>query len=137
MQAYRGLFQRRPMAAVGMGIAMFSLVGIGFTPPTIGFMGKFYIFKEAVQHGFALVAITAVLASVISAFYYLSLVKTMFMDKVDGTEKVELIGDAPKPATTAKAAGVVITRAVLVASCVLIFVFGIFPKLFLGIGFDF
>lgn len=131
MSAYRGLVYRRPLPALGMAIAMFSLVGIGFTPPTIGFMGKFYIFKEAVQVGFVGLAVVAVLASVISAFYYLSLVVTMFMRTEEGTETTALAGTDAVPM---QMSGLLLTRVVLVAASILIFIFGIFPQWFIGLG---
>ncbi len=131
MAAYRGLVYRRPLPAIGMAIAMFSLVGIGFTPPTIGFMGKFYIFKEAVQVGFIGLAVVAVLASVISAFYYLSLVVTMFMREEERVAHVPLAGTPEAPV---QVGGEVLTRMVLVTASILIFVFGIFPQLFIGLG---
>ncbi len=131
MAAYRGLVYRRPLPAAGMAIAMFSLVGIGFTPPTIGFMGKFYIFKEAVQVGFVGIAVIALLASVISAFYYLNLVVTMFMRAETKPAEAPLAGTPEAPV---QVGGELLARVVLVTACVLIFVFGIFPQLFIGLG---
>lgn len=131
MQAYRGLVYRRPVAAIGMALAMLSLVGIGFSPPTIGFMAKFYLFKEAVQHGFVLVSVIAVLASVVSAFYYLGLVVKMFMEEVDETQAVRLAGMRSDGATTAFEA---VTPVVLVAVAVIVFALGMFPNVFLSIS---
>ncbi len=130
MKAYRGLFYRRRVPAIGMAVAMFSLVGIGFTPPTIGFMGKFYLFKEAVQDGFILMAVIAVLASVISAFYYLGLVVSMFMTEREDElpEGMGLAGAAP----VSLASQNVLTRVVLMTCAVLIFVFGLLPTMFIS-----
>lgn len=132
MQAYRGLFFRKPAAAAGMAIAMFSLVGIGFTPPTIGFMGKFYLFKEAVQYDFVGIAVIAVLASAISAYYYLSLVVTMFMRQVDDTQAVRLAGLRKESVKLFSFDSM--TRIVLFASSILIFILGVFPGMFLSLG---
>ena len=55
---------------------MFSLTGI---PPTAGFVGKFMIFSAAVQSGFTWLAALMVVASVISAYYYLKVVVSMYM----------------------------------------------------------
>lgn len=129
MAAYRGLFYRRPMAAFGMALVMFSYVGIGFTPPTIGFMGKYYLFKEAVRYDLVGIAVIAVLTSVISAFYYLNLVVTMFMRSPEGEgEKVALVPAGRTPLESP------ITTAVLVGCCVLIFVLGFAPYLFIQLS---
>lgn len=132
MAGYRGLIFRNPLAATGMAIAMFSLVGIGFTPPTIGFMGKFYLFKEAVQHGYVVIACIAVLASVISAFYYLSLVVTMFMRDQTQEGAVRLAGLREQRFTFLSSDSV--TRMLLGVCSVLIFLFGIYPQGFIGLA---
>ncbi|CAN5196312.1 NADH-quinone oxidoreductase subunit N [soil metagenome] len=125
MGAWRGLIHRKPMAAVGMALAMFSLLGI---PPTVGFMGKFFIFKEAVQYGFTGIAIVAMLASVASAFYYLSLVVTMFMREEDEVSGVGLAG--VRAAAPQLWTGELFARVFLTISCALVIVFGIAPGLF-------
>lgn len=135
MAAYRGLFQRKPVAAFGMAIAMFSLVGIGFTPPTIGFMAKFYLFKEAVQYGLVEIAVIAVLASVISAFYYLSLVVTMFMKEPRSEDGIALAGSREE--RTALSSGDGMVRLALASAAILIFVIGFYPGLFLSLGYQF
>jgi len=133
MEAYRGLFWRNPGAAFGMGIAMFSLVGIGFTPPTIGFMGKFYLFKEGVQYGFTAVVVIAVLASVVSAFYYLGLVTRMFMREPEtGDGAVALCGTGAHQCGLFTSAS--FTRMYLIGAGILIFVLGLLPWLFIGVG---
>ena len=132
MGAYRGLVRRKPVAALGMAITMFSLLGI---PPTVGFMGKFYVFKEAVQHGFVEIAIIGVLASVVSAFYYLGLVVTMFMREESEVEKgVSLAGMRAEPGGVLSAASA--SRITLVGTAVLVFLFGILPGLFFALDFN-
>jgi NADH-quinone oxidoreductase subunit N len=64
--------------AVWMAIVMFSMAGI---PPLAGFFGKMFVFKAAVDAGLWTLAIVGVLASVVSAFYYLRIVKVMFFDE--------------------------------------------------------
>jgi NADH-quinone oxidoreductase subunit N len=64
--------------AVWMAIFMFSMAGI---PPLAGFFGKMFVFKAAVDAGLWTLAIVGVLASVVSAFYYLRIVKVMFFDE--------------------------------------------------------
>ena len=55
---------------------MFSLAGI---PPTAGFVGKFYVFMEAINAGYVYMAVIAVVFSAISAFFYLRVVMYMYM----------------------------------------------------------
>jgi NADH-quinone oxidoreductase subunit N len=74
--AYAGLSRRRPALAAAMAIFMLSLTGI---PPTGGFIGKFYIFKSAMNAEMYLLAVVGVLASVIGAFYYLRVVVQMYL----------------------------------------------------------
>jgi NADH-quinone oxidoreductase subunit N len=64
--------------AVWMAIFMFSMAGI---PPLAGFFAKMFVFKAAVDAGLWTLAIVGVLASVVSAFYYLRIVKVMFFDE--------------------------------------------------------
>jgi NADH:ubiquinone oxidoreductase subunit 2 (subunit N) len=114
-----------------MAIAMFSFVGIGFTPPTIGFMGKYFLFKEAVKFDLIAVAVIAVLTSVVSAFYYLNVVVVMFMKKAEDGDSAALAG--LREEKVGFMAGDAILRVLLTASAVLIFLLGFFPNLFIGI----
>ena len=61
-----------------IALIMFSLAGI---PPLAGFFGKFYIFVAAIESEMLFLAIIGVIASVISAFYYLRIVKIMYFDE--------------------------------------------------------
>ncbi|KAA5604767.1 NADH-quinone oxidoreductase subunit NuoN [Roseospira marina] len=81
-----GLGRTRPLVAVAMGIFMFSMAGI---PPLAGFFAKFYVFMAAVEVGLIWLAILGVLASVVSAFYYLRIVKVMYFDEpLEGLDPV-------------------------------------------------
>jgi NADH-quinone oxidoreductase subunit N len=73
---YAGFGSRFPFAAIAMTIFMASLGGI---PGTAGFIGKFMIFKSAIQHNFIWLAVIGVLNSVVSIYYYLRIVVTMYM----------------------------------------------------------
>ena len=73
-----GLNRTQPALALALWIFMFSLAGI---PPLAGFFGKLYVFLAAVQAELYAVAIIGLLASVISAFYYLRIVKLMYFDE--------------------------------------------------------
>ncbi|MDC1255775.1 NADH-quinone oxidoreductase subunit NuoN [Paracoccaceae bacterium] len=74
-----------PLRALALMILMFSLAGI---PPMVGFFGKFYVLKSAVDANMAWLAIAGVIASVIGAFYYLRIVYLMYFgeekDLLDG-----------------------------------------------------
>jgi NADH-quinone oxidoreductase subunit N len=74
---YKGLNQRSPWWAFVMLLVMFSLAGI---PPTVGFYAKFAVLEAAVSADFVWLAVVAVLASVVGAFYYLRVVKLMYFD---------------------------------------------------------
>jgi len=83
LSAYAGLSRRKPWLAAAMALFMLSLTGI---PPTGGFMGKFYVFKAAVDTGQFDLAIVGLLSSVIGAFYYLRIVVQMYVrEPVPGT----------------------------------------------------
>jgi NADH-quinone oxidoreductase subunit N len=73
---YAGIAWRHPLLAAAMALFMFSLTGI---PPTAGFVGKFAILSAAVRAGHVPLAVLLVLASVISAYYYLKVVVSMYM----------------------------------------------------------
>lgn len=70
--------KREPLRALAMLILMFSLAGV---PPTVGFFGKFYVLKAAVDGGMVWLAVLGVIASVIGAFYYLRIVFYMYFGK--------------------------------------------------------
>ncbi len=73
---YGGLARKYPALAAAMAIFMLSLTGI---PPTLGFVGKFYLFRAAIEGQYYVLAVIGVLTSVISAYYYLRVVVTMYM----------------------------------------------------------
>jgi NADH-quinone oxidoreductase subunit N len=73
-----GLAQTRPFVAVTMVILMFSLIGV---PPLAGFFAKWYVFLAAIEAQLFVLAVIGVLASAVSAFYYLRIVKVMYFDE--------------------------------------------------------
>ena len=72
----KGLAARSPIAAALMLVFLFSLTGI---PPTAGFIGKFYLLKAAFAAGYTMTVVGAVLFSAISAYFYLRVVRYMYM----------------------------------------------------------
>ncbi len=73
---YAGLGRKYPALAAAMLVFMLSFTGV---PPTLGFMGKFYLFRTVLQAGFVWLAIIGVLTSLISAYYYLRVLVIMYM----------------------------------------------------------
>jgi len=73
---FTGLGRRHPILGAVMTLFMISLAGI---PPTAGFAAKFYLFKAAIMQGHVLLAVIAVINSLISVYYYLRIVVVMFM----------------------------------------------------------
>lgn len=76
-----GLSRTRPALAFGLAVFMFSLAGI---PPLFGFYAKFAVFYAAVQAGLFPLAVFGIAFSVIGAYYYLRVVKTMYFDEPAG-----------------------------------------------------
>ncbi|MDP8912684.1 MAG: NADH-quinone oxidoreductase subunit NuoN [Pseudomonadota bacterium] len=72
-----GLSRSRPLLAAAMAMFMFSLAGI---PPLMGFWPKFYVFNAAVRADLTWLAAVGIATSVIGAYYYLKIVKTMYFD---------------------------------------------------------
>jgi len=73
---FAGLGRKRPLLAAAMTVFMLSLTGM---PPTLGLVGKFYLFRTAIEGGFIGLAIIGVLTSLVSAYYYLRVVVMMYM----------------------------------------------------------
>ena len=73
---YAGLGFRKPLLALFMTIMLLSLAGF---PPTAGFVGKFYVFRSAVDAGHIWLVVIAAINTAISAFYYLRVVVVMYM----------------------------------------------------------
>jgi NADH-quinone oxidoreductase subunit N len=73
---YAGLGQREPLLAAAMAVFMLSLTGI---PPLVGFWGKLFVFRAAVEADLSWLAVVGVINSAISAYYYLGVVVQMYM----------------------------------------------------------
>lgn len=84
-----GLSRRNPMLALTMTIALLSLAGI---PPAAGFFGKFFLFQAAVDAGLAWLAIVGVLNAIISLYYYLMVIKIMYVDRSEDEDKPIPVG---------------------------------------------
>jgi NADH-quinone oxidoreductase subunit N len=109
---YAGLGKRSPLLASAMTLGLLSLMGL---PPLAGFLGKFYVFGQAAQNGLIWLVIVAVINSVISAYYYLRIIRTMWMDE-PASGDVITCSFAPKLALT--------------IACLAVLVLGVAPALF-------
>ncbi len=116
LDRFAGLWKRRPLLAIAMGVFMLSLTGI---PPMGGFTGKYVIFVTALRTGHPVLAAVMGLAAVVGAAYYLRVITTMFLR--------EPAGDLPAGVSVSLAPGVV-----LAVSAVLTIVLGLAPGLVLG-----
>ncbi len=83
---FKGLNARNPWLAFMILMIMFSMAGV---PPFVGFWAKLLVIEEVVQAGFLWLAVLAVIAAVISAFYYLKVIKTMYFDKPEDTSRLD------------------------------------------------
>ena len=75
---YNGLYHTNPGLSIIMTLSLFSLAGI---PPVAGFFGKFFLFTAAAEKGFFMLVFIAVVNTIISLYYYLLVVKAMFINK--------------------------------------------------------
>jgi len=95
---YAGLARRRPWMALAMSVFMLSLIGV---PPTLGFLGKFFVFGSAISAGLVGLAVIGVLTSLVSAYYYLRVVVYMYMRAGEPEPRAEVWLTAAIAATAA------------------------------------
>ena len=107
---FNGLGQRAPFLAFGMLVAMLSLAGVPFTA---GFLGKFFVFADAIQSGHWLLVGVGVVTVAAGFYYYLKVVRAMYWNVAKATEPV-----VASP----------LTHAVIGVLVVLIFVLGVWPQ---------
>lgn len=106
MDDYKGLYTTNPLLTWVMALALFSLAGI---PPTAGFFGKFFLISAGASRGsFAFILVVA-LNMIISLYYYLKVVRAMFMDKNDTPIAPVRIHRAPKFGLLLCGAGILLT----------------------------
>ena len=106
-----GLHRRSPLLAMALMVGVFSLGGI---PPTIGFTGKFLVFNAAMERGFFLLVLIAMINVVVSLYYYIQVMKAAFL----------LEPDKELPPIRLSAAATILT----VVMVIVIIVGGIFPR---------
>jgi NADH-quinone oxidoreductase subunit N len=109
----RGLAKSHPVAAAAMALAMFSLAGI---PPAVGFAGKLQVFLQLINAKMYVTTVIALLASLVSLYFYLNVIIQMYMREAEGTP--------PEFEPTGKMA----VGVVLLVSAAVTLIFGIFPS---------
>ena len=113
---YIGLSRQQPLLALLMAVFMFALAGV---PPFAGFFGKYYVFFAAIKSQMTWLAIIGVLASLVSAYYYLRVVVLMYFR--EGHADI-----ASKPSRAA--------LAVVVVCAVAVLVLGLFPSFIIQVA---
>ena len=78
----RGLFTHNPILSISLAICLFSMAGI---PPLLGFFSKQMVLYSAIQNGYYFMALIAIIVSVISASYYLKVIRTLFTENSTDT----------------------------------------------------
>ncbi len=110
---FDGLASWAPAAALAMAVCLVSLTGI---PPTGGFLGKFYVFRAAIDNGYTWLAIVGVLNSSVSAFFYLRIIYTMYFNPVSDDVRRRL-----------QPTGNTLIAACMTIACIAILILGIYP----------
>ncbi len=113
---YAGMGRRAPLLALALTLCLISLIGM---PPAAGFLAKFYIFSGALQHDLLWLVIIAVINSVVSAYYYLRVVKVMWTGE---------------PASLTRVPSSVALRVALGLSCLGVLFLGIVPGLMMKLA---
>jgi NADH-quinone oxidoreductase subunit N len=105
----KGLYHRKPYAALAIAAAMLSLAGL---PPFPGFIAKFLIFKNAIAAGFTLYAVLGLVGSYLGIYFYLRVVQFLFMNAEEAN------ANRGTPARLALGAGAICLVAGIVMSVV-------------------
>ena len=116
MNSFEGFGFASPILGILLTFSLISLIGL---PPSVGFMGKFYLFSVAIEHGMIWLVVIGVVNSVISSYYYLRIVRAMYSPKEQNYGNIPLIG------------GISI---VAILCSIGILVLGIYPGYFIGLA---
>jgi NADH-quinone oxidoreductase subunit N len=104
ISSFAGMGRRAPVLAVILAFALISLLGI---PPSAGFMGKLYMFSAAMKSDLAWLVLVGVVNSAISAYYYLKVIRVMYMVEPENDEKVPM-GYSPRIALYIAGLGILV-----------------------------
>ncbi|WP_206812641.1 NADH-quinone oxidoreductase subunit N [Paradesulfitobacterium ferrireducens] len=88
---YAGLARRSPLAAAVLTVSVLSMAGI---PPLAGFVGKFYLFSAVMSTGYSWIAFVGFVMSMVSVYYYLSIVRVMYLGEGEGLPEIPVYGAA-------------------------------------------
>ncbi len=113
---FKGLAKRNPLLAAAMSLFMVSLAGF---PPTAGFFGKLFLFMAAIKEGYILITVMAVIASVISVYFYLRVIVMMYFHEEEETVNFTLNRGM---------------AAIVTLSCIAIIGIGFFPSALMEIA---
>jgi NADH-quinone oxidoreductase subunit N len=113
---FKGLAKRNPLLAAAMSLFMVSLAGF---PPTAGFFGKLFLFMAAIKEGYTLITVLAVIASVISVYFYLRVIVMMYFHEEE----------EPMDFTLNRGMAAIVTL-----SCIAIIGIGFFPSTLMEIA---
>jgi len=103
---YKAFYKTNPLLSWVLAISLFSLAGI---PPTAGFFGKFFLLMAGAGQGNYLLITIAALNMVVALYYYLKVVKAIFMDSNENPVKKLIIPPSPKLALFICVTGIVLT----------------------------
>jgi NADH-quinone oxidoreductase subunit N len=106
IEHYKGFYKNNPLLSWVLTISLFSLAGI---PPTAGFFGKFFLLMAGAGHGNYLLITIAALNMVVSLYYYLKVVKAIFMDANENPIEKIIIPASPKLALFICITGIILT----------------------------
>lgn len=101
IEEYGGVFRRFPFLAVTLALALVALIGV---PPTGIFVGKIYLFLAAVESDLAWLALIGAVNSVISAYYYVRIIRIMFLSPESESVAASALGTAPVDAESSRSA---------------------------------
>jgi NADH-quinone oxidoreductase subunit N len=122
IEDYSGLSKREPVLAFLLTVFLLSLAGI---PPLAGFFGKFLVFAAAIESKCYILAIAGVINSVLAIYYYVKIIKFMYLAEPRAGLPVSVL---PVPATPGTGA----VKLALIIALIGIIVAGLFPGLFIG-----
>jgi NADH-quinone oxidoreductase subunit N len=114
---FRGFGRRHPLLGAAMGVFLLSMLGL---PPFAGFFGKLYIFSTAVESGLWLLAVLGMIASVVSAYYYIGVIVVMFMRESEDDQHVAVASRSGQAV------------AAVIFAFLLVLQLGLFPSPWLG-----
>ena len=122
LEDYSGLSKREPVLALFLALFLLSLAGI---PPLAGFFGKFLVFAAAIESRYYLLAVAGVINSVLALYYYVKIIKFMYLDEPRAGIPV-----SGQPAFSPAGTGAV--KIALIIALIGILVAGLFPGLFIN-----